>query len=587
MNGEATQQVFNCETCKKPREHQYFCNACQHQLCQRSECLRAHLGEGHDVVQFESRVQFRQKQMHYEVCQSHTDKVLNMFCRSCHKKICDGCVRLNHRDVKKHLVVGINYVLADKRKTLTTYTSILKCNAIPRFVKGIQYLDEEIADSVEAYNVKRDTIVKTLQLWQDEMGRLANRLFTDLQCLQDLHLTHLREQRGYLEKTLIQMGDLVRTNEKRLQSPLEIIEHEVGGIEKYLVFPEIITYDPPEFSVGTLSTLLDAVSKNLRVTYSPRYSASSDSLCAKSCVFIGELTRLTEKIHKKEKIRIGIQNEMILVSSFPANHNRRHFSDICCSFSDFAWIYDQTSSKILKVTENGDLSIEKKIEDMSYITAHRNGEIFFTSEKSKSLNKMSFSENCSQTVQVVTMTEWIPYGLTLTKTNDILICERRQSRGRVVRYSTQGHQLKVIEKCLGTSLFQRPERVTENKNGDICVTDTEIPGSLVVVNNLGEFNFRYTPDDQYPGSTYRHLPLLSEYKPFIPSGIATDRYGNILVSDSQKLTIHLLDQWGQFVQFLSSKHVKVPTALSVDDAGKLWISDGKLQIKIVKYLNSS
>ena len=77
----------------------------------------------------------------------------------------------------------------------------------------------------------------------------------------------------------------------------------------------------------------------------------------------------------------------------------------------------------------------------------------------------------------------------------------------------------------------------ENRNGDICVSDTT---ALVVIDKRGNFRFRY------------HGKVFNTFeKPFKPMGVTTDPRGHILVADLENRCIDLLDQDGNFVRYIT------------------------------------
>ncbi|XP_061185886.1 uncharacterized protein LOC133193990 [Saccostrea echinata] len=576
---EDAQDFVNCEACNNPAEYWYYCNVCHRKFCQGNECLQSHQGEGHNVVRFENRNENRQKQIVYELCLTHPDKILNNFCKSCSQRVCDRCILLNHRDMKKHDVVGLNEIVAERRKILDKNTNILKLNVLPKYVKEIQDLGEEIFNSEETYKVKRNIIHNQHEFWKNEIKKIIDQILADLTDLEFVHLKRLKDQQNSLKETLIQIGDIVQANEELLQSPSELAVHEVRSIENYLEFPEITKFSPPVFTVGQLTVLLNDIYTKGKINYSPTYSITEEELYTKSCIVIAKLSGLTEKIQKKEKILTGVKREMNLLASMEVeNHNK--IDDISCQFFEAAWLCDKAARKISKLSESGKLLIEKEVKNLGYIASQDNDKIFYSSEDNK---LMEFTENLSR---VVSNFEWIPFGLSVTEAKDILVCERSESRGRVVKYSSKGHLLKIIEQCKkGEQLFQAPERVIENSNGDVCVTDNCIPASLVVVNNLGEFQFRYPPEENQTSSSFTWSLVRREKKPSSFNGLASDIFGNILISGTETKVIYILDKWGKFLQSLSSKQIQSPHALAVDHLQRLWIVDGENQIKIVAYLN--
>uniref|UniRef100_K1QQL4 Tripartite motif-containing protein 2 n=1 Tax=Magallana gigas TaxID=29159 RepID=K1QQL4_MAGGI len=119
-------------------------------------------------------------------------------------------------------------------------------------------------------------------------------------------------------------------------------------------------------------------------------------------------------------------------------------------------------------------------------------------------------------------------------------------------------------------LYSLPHYITENINGDVCVSDYD-KHALVVVDKSGQHRFSYTGQG-------------SEFNPY---GICTDVLGHILVCDDISETVHLLDQDGQFLSLLLTEQqgVKYPYSVCVDDENNLCIGQHLTNIVTVyKYL---
>ena len=117
--------------------------------------------------------------------------------------------------------------------------------------------------------------------------------------------------------------------------------------------------------------------------------------------------------------------------------------------------------------------------------------------------------------------------------------------------------------------------MSENNNGDICVSDLNA-NTVVVVDNTGRVRFRY---DGTPARTK---------KSFNPRYIVTDALSQIIVSDNNNNCLHILDQNGQFLRCIDNCGLEGPHGLSVDSEGRLWVgllSAG--EIKVLKYLEQS
>ena len=122
-----------------------------------------------------------------------------------------------------------------------------------------------------------------------------------------------------------------------------------------------------------------------------------------------------------------------------------------------------------------------------------------------------------------------------------------------------------------TRLFTWPSMVKQNGNTDIYVINwtSETTGDLVILFNAGSLKSVY-----------------SDHKPkrgFAPTDLANDPYCNIIVSDKNNSTIHLLSPEGKLIRYLLTENQVVhPVAISLKNS-TLWIGDDYGGIKVFQY----
>lgn len=84
------------------------------------------------------------------------------------------------------------------------------------------------------------------------------------------------------------------------------------------------------------------------------------------------------------------------------------------------------------------------------------------------------------------------------------------------------------------------------KNLGVCVVN-ETVCAVIVVNQAGKLRFKYT------------VPPSPTKEPFHTIGVCTDSHSRILISDNANGCIHILDQNGQFLQFINNCDLHVHT----------------------------
>lgn len=134
----------------------------------------------------------------------------------------------------------------------------------------------------------------------------------------------------------------------------------------------------------------------------------------------------------------------------------------------------------------------------------------------------------------------------------------------VIRLSKSGEILqKFIKDDKGQKLYDSAIFITENKNGDIIVSDLG-KSAVVVVDKTGHHRFNYSSI---------HFQLA-----FYPRGICTDVLGNILVCNMsyQNPGVHLLDQDGHVLALFSTHLMSnPPCAMCMDDRHNLVLGYAK------------
>lgn len=145
--------------------------------------------------------------------------------------------------------------------------------------------------------------------------------------------------------------------------------------------------------------------------------------------------------------------------------------------------------------------------------------------------------------------EYYPISIYCSKTSgDILL----GGSHKVTRYDKTGNTLWEIGKdSLGNNLYEKPAYITEQKNGNIAVSDSD-KKSVVAVDSCGRYCFEY-------GGHHSQSD-------FQPRGICSNQSGELLVCNSSTVSasVHLLNQTGKFIKLLLTNkehNIRSPCAL--------------------------
>lgn len=153
-------------------------------------------------------------------------------------------------------------------------------------------------------------------------------------------------------------------------------------------------------------------------------------------------------------------------------------------------------------------------------------------------------------------------------TGDLLVVINDTLRriNRVTRYDNAGNS-KVIVSDDERRLLKSPSYITENRNGDVVVSDYERK-AIVVVDSSGRHRFNI--------KTHR------THSEFTPTGICTDGKGQMLVFDANTLYIYVFDQDGKLSLLLDHKPDR-EWGLCVDDNQNLYSGFKNGIIEVYKY----
>lgn len=92
-----------------------------------------------------------------------------------------------------------------------------------------------------------------------------------------------------------------------------------------------------------------------------------------------------------------------------------------------------------------------------------------------------------------------------------------------------------------------------------------------MVDHAGQFRFTYNGKQSISRGEIR------------PVGITTDSQSRILAVGMVNNGIHILDQEGQFLSFLSSCIIHLPHGICVDSRDNLFVAEKNGKVKKIKY----
>ncbi|XP_062612912.1 uncharacterized protein LOC134274669, partial [Saccostrea cucullata] len=230
------------------------------------------------------------------------------------------------------------------------------------------------------------------------------------------------------------------------------------------------------------------------------------------------------------------------------------------------WISDDEGNLTLTNTEGDALY---RLTDIRNIwgghTVNHDGDLIYIDSKN-SINRLS-TVNKVKTILIKYTEQWEPLCVySSPSTGDLLVgmYHTDTDTGKVVRYNSTGEDIQTIqyENNTGQGLYTMPVYITENRNGDVIVSDL-LRFAVIVTVCGGSYRFSYTEP-----------PSKSDLEPY---GICTDALLHILVCDYNTQSVHIIDCDGNFLSQVhtSSDGIDIPYGLSYDDkTNLLWVGSG-------------
>nr|XP_022312329.1 uncharacterized protein LOC111117483 [Crassostrea virginica] len=549
------QDVITCDLCDKPT--QQFCNSCQVNLC--TTCVKKHRDEfkslPHDIVPFLER----KIQLVFPECREHTGQRCELNCKKCNTPVCIKCIGLGPH--KGHDVEELTETHEKKIRKIKSDTEEIKAKIIPKY----QNEDHKIGNTISKTRSKIEDLgkksKKLRKLWHQEVDNIFDKIDSLSQSLGDENLNALQGYHHKIRNLISEINTIVKQNEKlSISNNLLEVNKYHSKINEYQDFPEHTDLHFPFLDSNIdegkeLSIEIGGYRVTLKEMSQPNLSTDVSRLTTG----IGELM---------DKVRV--------IATIPTTRNP--LDGIACVGEAEAWIFGE-SETITRIDIHGAVK-DTVTTTCQYgpdgISVTRGRELIYSDYSSRTVNIV---RNGKSETLITTPQGWTPGGLCCTRSGDILahVYKGRgpQTKNRIIRYQGQNMKEGICNDGRGNPVFKDGDYLlfmSENNNGDVCVSDTN-DDTVVVVDKTGRVRFRY---DGTPAK---------REESFGPRGIVTDALSQIIVTDIENNCLHILDQNGQFLRCVDECGLKDPYGLSVDSAGRVWVGLFDTgEIKVIEYL---
>nr|XP_022312161.1 tripartite motif-containing protein 3-like [Crassostrea virginica] len=533
------QDVITCNLCDKPT--QQFCNSCQVSLCET--CVKSHKDQFksliHEIVPFLDR----KIQLVCPECQLHPGQRCEANCLQCSEPVCFKCVISGPH--KGHEVEELTKTHEYIKQKIEKDTVEIKAKIIPEYQRKNAEIENSMSKTKSQFDQIKTESEKLRKLWHQEVDSIFDKIDSLSQSHREENLNVLQSYHTKIRKLISEMNETVKQNEKLLKSiKLSEVRNYQSKVKEY--------EDLPEYLDSHMPTLVSKVDQGKELS-----------------IEIGDFRAILKQL--KDKAR--------LIATIPTDY--KNVFDVACVGDSEAWIRGNNSN-ITRIDIHGTLKDTVSIIGLlglygpNGIAFTREGELIFIDSKSQTVKivRHGRSETLITTPQKRELCR-----LHCTRSGDILIHMRNIDMNlkfvnKIIRYQGQRIKQEIYNDGQGNPIFTDKFSslfMSENNNGDICVSDTNAH-NVVVVDKTGRVRFRY---DGRPAR---------RKEAFGPIGIVTDTLSQIIVADYNNNCLHILDQDGQFLRCVDDCGLENPHGLSVDNEGRLWVGCETGNIKVIQYL---
>nr|XP_034306609.1 uncharacterized protein LOC117682661 [Crassostrea gigas] len=558
--------VCGSEDCEK--NCQFYCNNCQQPMCEqcRDEHQKNKKTKNHEVVHYKQR----KRPLPVEKCKIHPTRNIELLCEECQIPICSKCTAT--KEHRSHAFTDLELVFAEQ----CSHCHIRITKIRSYFEPTSQDLKKEIAEDVTEIKKIMAAIRTSMKAEAESVKKLVDTVTSDkikqVDKTEQSLLQALNGQNQKIADYINYLNDLIKTFYGYL-SPSNIEQLKFSLESKNFVIrpiPETSKPVPPVYTAGQYSK--KDVAKLLgRITF-PNTKPKNRKI--KSMETVSTQMKPTGKQRKQDREKSDVKQTLCLSSSVTK------VREYTVQGVDGVFHISLGKSGILLVSDSmcnlvqTDLhgnQLQKIQTSGGYEGCHtvtQDGDLIYTDQYNKVIKRITPDNTITEFIKTG---DWRPLSIHSSHINgDILVgMEKDEEAIKVTRYNKTGTEIQNIQRDnKGQDLYSGPHYITENINGDVCVLDCN-NGAVVVVDKSGQHRFSYTGQ----GSL------------FYPYGICTDVLGHILVCDS--LTVHLLDQDGQFLSLLLTEQqgIEHPCSVCVDDENNLWVGQWSTNtVTVYKYL---
>ncbi|XP_065938692.1 tripartite motif-containing protein 3-like [Magallana gigas] len=545
------QDVLRCHLCETPVPPLY-CDICKKHVCKA--CVGEHFSDEsteHKVVPFKSLGSAT-------TCQKHSSKICELYCEQCDIPICLQCISSGEHEQHKKNSILENF--ETKKAVLKRDLQELEESIDPKYREIAINISDQKTDLNKNSRKLKIAIDKHGEDLHREIDIMIQKLKSDLDEIDSKQLVVLTKQENDIKRTISEITGIISDLKKQLNSnTVNIVSSYKSRNAEFRRLPPKLTVCLPSFTAHKI---------NREQLYQQFGSLTESSIETEEHGY----TMDSPSAESSRPDRPLIDVPWIITE---INTEQRDLKSVSCLSDEKIWT--SGNENIMRLYNlRGELvkSVQTKSGKAPYdIAVTSSGDLVYTDRDDRSVNIVKKT----QIQTVIRLQGWIPDSVCSSSSGDLLVVMESNdfNKVKVVRYSgsteKQSIQLSYKGKPFFTLFGISNKYICENRNQDICVSDSKAE-SVMVVSQAGKLRFTYTgPPSTTEGS-------------FIPRGITTDSQGRILTADANNQCIHIIDQDGQFLRYIDNCHLQRPWGLCVDSRDNLFVAENNTsKVKKIQY----
>ena len=554
-----------CSQCDDPTA-KFHCDTCAKALC--PQCKAKHLKDKatrhHVVVEYAKKLD--PKYLAALVCHSHNTSDPEFWCNTCDVPICISCITEKHNG---HHFSKITVKLSQKRDEMLEETKALRDQTVGKWeevLKQAQNITTEYVANIDEIDTELKVRAKDMH---EQVNIILAQSQKTLQKMKTSGLDMLKNQEKYLSDKIEQLKAEVQRYEDRLldADSNALLQFQPGTIQTKEKPPFLETAEVPSFTKGqddanAMQRMFGKLStEGIRVFIKPSPCPHSTQATT-TCDSRRNMVSTPQLSPSSATQRSLIPTPSVLSQLDVFNH----YPLIACVEGGLAWV-ETENNKIQLVDRKGAVKDTIKIGfDFYDIAVSSPGDLLLPDKQYRCIKSVTKDKKISTLFQ----TSGMPHSLCCLHNGDIVVAFDEESK--IIVYSRDGH----IRQTLDHIKLRCPISVAVSKvNHDIYICDHGeknyySPGKVIAVGADGQLRYEYSRQGD---------------SAFIPLAVCTDQMGHVLITDNKNHRVHILDQEGQFIQYIltSQQGLKWPNTIDIDREGYVWVGQFEC-VKVSRYL---